>query len=475
MGIRRGALTSDIGDTGLERYGGRPRGDFLADWQFTEKKVKRVQEMLYNSPVVAGLRMSLEMPIRDIEWQFTGPEGVDEDNDRGLGILNDSLEAMTHSWNDHIIDALLFPFYGWSMFTVTYQRDGGRWLWRKFKELGQDTVYQWLFEDDGGLLGLRQYPHIWPDPIPIERMLLYRFRKSRNNPEGESVLRPAWIPYFYTKGIQEIEAIGIERNLAGLPMIRPPMGADMAEGSTDRDEAEKIVRNVRNDEQGGIVLPTPLGDGDHLRWHFELVSSGGLSKTIDTNMVVSRYEKRILMSALSQFLMLGMDNIGALATFEGATDFHAMLLNSVADIIAETFSKFAIPRLLRLNGVDPAGYGIRHSPAGDLDLPAFADILQKAGSFITWTTEDEIDLRARLRLPEKSPEEIDDIKSEEQARADERLAMMQPNQQQGFTAFAAGNAPEDDERRRFENTLQGRMKSYWRDQRKRIMEGLGAS
>lgn len=47
-------------------------------------------------------------------------------------------------------------------------------------------------------------------PIPIEKLLIYRTRMERGNPEGRSLLRPAWIFYYYTKNLQQIEAIGFE-------------------------------------------------------------------------------------------------------------------------------------------------------------------------------------------------------------------------------------------------------------------------
>ena len=50
---------------------------------------------------------------------------------------------------------------------------------------------------------------------------------------------------------------------------------------------------------------------------------------------------------------LGMDNIGAMATFEGDGLF-TMTLNAVADTIAETFTK-VLRRLLALNGLDTRG------------------------------------------------------------------------------------------------------------------------
>lgn len=432
MGTRR-SITGDIGNSGLQLYGGRPFDDFLAEWR-GRTKVKKVDEMLKNSPIVAALRMSMELPIRDIEWQFTGPPDVDPDTDPAIQLLNDSLDNLSHSWNDHVIDALLFPFYGWSMFTVTYERVGGQLLWHKFKPLGHDTVWKWEPTDDGWIKGLWQEPQYWTKMIPVERMLIYRFRKPKNSPEGESVLRPAWIPYYFIKHIQEKEGIGIERALAGLPVITPPMGADMTESSsdsTDYGRAHKIVRNVRFDEQAGLILPPPTGPGEHQRWDFKLVSSpGGMSQTIDTNLVISRYEKRLLMSALSQFLMLGMDSVGAMATFEGATDFHSMALNAVADIIAETFTKFAVSRLLVLNGYDPDGYALEHSPAGQIDIPAMADFLQKTGTLLTWTPEDEVWLRSLVRLPEKTAEELAEVQEEKQARQ----AVMQQAMQQAAAA-----------------------------------------
>jgi hypothetical protein len=58
--------------------------------------------------------------------------------------------------------------------------------------------------------------------IPIEKMLLFRTTVQRNNPEGRSMLRTAYRPWRNKKRIEEIEGVGIERDLAGLPMARIP-------------------------------------------------------------------------------------------------------------------------------------------------------------------------------------------------------------------------------------------------------------
>jgi len=254
--------------------------------------------------------------------------------------------------------------------------------------------------------------------IPIEKMVLYRTRVEKNNPEGRSILRPAWNPYYFAKNIMQIEAIGIERDLAGLPVIEPPMGATVDENDKNSDvsKAAKIVRNIRNDEQAGIVLPPPMGEGEHMRWHFTLASTGG-TRQFDTNAIVMRYESRILMSALSQFLILGQDRVGTQALSSDMTDFWTNSINATADIISETHTSYAMKRLLALNGMDTEGIRMEHSPAGDVDLTGLADVFQKVGDKITWMPSDEIWLRGAMKLPEATADDIQKEKEERAARA----------------------------------------------------------
>jgi len=156
MGKQRGGLTSDIGASGLSEFGGRIQDDFLPDWRTTQDKVKRVEQMLKNSPLLGGaLRLAVEMSIRQVDWVFVSENG---DDDPDLELVRESFANLSHSWGDHIADAVLMPFYGWSMFTLKYERVNGRLLWRKFKMLGHDTVSHWQFDESGGLAGLQQWP-----------------------------------------------------------------------------------------------------------------------------------------------------------------------------------------------------------------------------------------------------------------------------------------------------------------------------
>ena len=479
MSTRRG-LTQDIGATGLAETWGYIKDDFLSEWQGTEKW-KRIDEMIKNSPVVAAIRLAIEMSIRSAEWYL---EGEDE-NPRAFELVDEAWQNMSHSWNDHVSDAMLMPFYGMGLFSIVYKREGGRMMWRKFKMLPADTIMRWDFAGDDGIDGLWQYPHLYAPYIPVERVLLYRFRRNRGNPEGESILRPAWVPWWYVKNLQQIEAIGIERNMNGLPIITPPMGADMTESTSttsDYGRAHQIIRNARQDEQAGIILPAPTGDGEHQRWHFDLMSGGGMSKAIDSSMVIQRYEKRMLMACLSQFLILGQDSVGALATFEGGAGFFTQAVDSIADSIAETFSKYAIPRLCKLNGLDSEGVQLSHTSVGEVDLEKLGTFISVTGDKITWTPDDEIWLRASARLPEIEREELERIQGEAMARREAERAASPlfgrapvSDDQMGvdwYDTATPDNAPDDDERRKMERLLVRNMKRYLTGQEKLVLDGV---
>lgn len=401
------AILEEIGATGLSSFSGQIQADFLKELRGREA-YKRYNEMRLNSPVVGALLLAIEQSVRAVSWQYTSELGPD---DPRLELVAAAEANLRHSWNDHVSEALTFLPFGFSVFEIVYENVSGDLLWRKFAARGQDTVLRWLFDDTGGLSGFVQQaaPVYKTVEIPIERLLIYRTRVERNNPEGRSILRTAWISYYFQKHIAQIEAIGIERDLTGLPVIIMPEGADTTESTsdtTDYGRAIKIVRNLRNDEQAGVVLPHG--------WELKLLSTGG-SRQFDIDKTLTRYESRILMSALAQFLLLGQQNVGSLALSRDQTDFFTMSVNTVADVIGAAFTKFAIPRLLRLNGYDPDGIVLEHSPAGDVDVKGLAELLGKVGGFITWGPAEEVWLRQVLRLPEKTVEELQDAADEKQA------------------------------------------------------------
>jgi hypothetical protein len=222
---------------------------------------------------------------------------------------------------------------------------------------------KWEFDEEGGIQGMWQSapPDYEIAYIPIEKSLLFRTETHKGNPEGRSILRNAYRSWWFLKRIQEIEAIGIERDLAGLPIMELPLelfspSATSAQKQVLADFRDMIQR-VRRDEYEGICLPSQTDmDGNPSGYRLSLLSSGG-RRPIDVNEIVKRYESRIAMSVLGEFVLLGMDSVGSFALSSNKTTLFAQALGAYLEGVSSVFSRFAIPRLLKLNGyTDPEFY-----------------------------------------------------------------------------------------------------------------------
>ncbi len=156
--------------------------------------------------------------------------------------------------------------------------------------------------------------------------------------------------WFFKKRIEEIEAIGIERDLAGYPMLKLLEGAPDIWNDKDpvavslRAHLEKVVRSVRRDEQEGLLLPV---------WaEFKLLSTES-RRQFDTTAIISRYDQRIAMTVLADFILIGHERVGSFALSSNKTRIFSVALGAFLDAVAEVVNRHAIPRLLGLNGIRP--------------------------------------------------------------------------------------------------------------------------
>ena len=74
--------------------------------------------------------------------------------------------------------------------------------------------------------------------------------------------------------------------------------------------SKKLVRNIKRDEQEGIVFPLAYDpDTGNLAYDLKLLSTGG-RRQFDTNAIIQRYDQRIAMSILADFILLGHQATG---------------------------------------------------------------------------------------------------------------------------------------------------------------------
>ena len=354
----------EIGSSGLRRSGGYINEEFLPNLQGV-KGFKVYREMHDNDPVVGAMLYAIDKVITRLEWHV---EGEDE---RTAQFVDECLKDMSDSWDATLQNILSMLTYGWSFHEIIYKIRRGptgdpkthssysdnRIGWRKWPVRAQETLQEWMIDDNGGIQGMVQM-----DPssgkglarIPIDKALLFRTTTNRNNPEGYSLLRNAYRPWFYKRRIEEIEAIGIERDLAGLPMAYVPPEY-LSNTASPQQKAvlqaiTNIVQNVKRNEQEGIVFPAAYDEHGNRIFDLTLLSASG-ARQFDTGAVIQRYDQRISMSLLSDFLLLGSDRVGSFALGTAKVDLWTLAVDSIAKTIAEVVNQFAIPRLLKLNAM----------------------------------------------------------------------------------------------------------------------------
>ena len=405
-----------IGSTGLNNFGGQIDEEWLGKLKGINA-VNIFRQMRDNDAIIGAFMFAVESLVRQVRFYAQpadkSPEAIAE-----AKFLEGCMDDMGHTFSDFLSETLSMLIFGWSYFEIVYKiRRGpdeknpkyrskysdGRVGWRKISIRAQETLQSWDIQEDGGIKGMFQvspptYNLVY---VPIEKSILFRTQTNKNNPEGRSILRNAFRSWYFKKKLEEIEAIGIERDLSGLPVLEvPPEIMSSAASAADkslRTDLENMVQQIKRDEREGMVIPSELDqDGKPTGYRFRLLNSGG-RRAVDVDGAIKRYESRMAMAVMAEFLLLGMDKVGSFALASTKTHLFSVALGSIIDSICQTFNRFSVARLMTLNGVKPEFWPkLAH---GDIEAPELKEI----ANYVTGLTDSGIlvpDEALELRMRE---------------------------------------------------------------------------
>lgn len=255
-------MLKEIGRIGQKRYGGFFYEEFLRELQ-GRKGIEVYREMSENDDIIGAILFAVEMLIRQVNWDVQPGGNSARDEDAADFVLS-CMDDMQDSWTDTLSEILSFLTFGWSAHELVYKRRCGKNRdsrlqskyadgligWGKLPIRAQETLYEWRFDNKDNVISFVQMPP--PDfeliEIPIEKLILFRTKSRKGNPEGRSILRNAYRDWYFKRRIQEIEGIGIERDLAGFPVLKAPKDIpiwdDDPEMAAARAAADRIVQNI---------------------------------------------------------------------------------------------------------------------------------------------------------------------------------------------------------------------------------------
>jgi phage gp29-like protein len=382
--------------------------EYLPELSFP-RSITVYTRMRRSDATVQALELAITLPIRATDWDVQ-PASDDPTAKEAADLVYDNLfGGMTHTFDDFLRDALLALFYGFTVFEKVFEERDDYIVWRKFAPRHPQTIERFLFDEKGGLAGVRQ---VGFDPqgrfqrvdIPIDKLLVFIWRREFGSPYGVSVLRAAYKHWFLKDLAYKLQAIALERWAVGIPVGKVPAGTS----EQDKQTFLQMLEAMRGHERAAMVLPED--------YSVELIGAEAGQRANQAFVeAIQHHDTMIVKAALAQFLNLGTGDVGSWALSRDHSQLFLMGLNSVAQWFADHINRYAIPQLCRLNfGEDFTDFP--ELTFADLRLVLQREVLAEAISKLVqvgiltpdrslqeWV-RDVFDLPP---LPEEQPEEVE--------------------------------------------------------------------
>lgn len=374
------ALTlGETGYTGLLTLGGQVLEDCQKElrWPWAGETYKK---MAKDGAVAPALEL-VEMMIARVPWVVKIPEGYEDELKEKANFLRQCMNDMDHDWQSFIKQVVSFNRYGFSCTEKVYRfrtrekgskyNDGLIGI-KKLPIRSQDSVDGWKWKNKGReLAGLYQNVIVPGQPedyqgwdfvygeetvrkfIPRKKFLLFRNNPLKDSPTGVSSLNGAWQAWKYKQAYMESEAMRVAQDVNGFKILYLPPQY-MKSDATEKDRAvfeeyKKILANIHQAKQSGIILPLITDDNGNKMFEFEVKSVTGQS-SYDTNAIISRYNSEILTCLFSDFLSLGSNGSGSFSLAETKISVIEMAIESKLNEIKSQLNHDLVRQLFELNG-----------------------------------------------------------------------------------------------------------------------------
>ena len=371
----------EMGSLGLKQVNGRILEESRKELRYPEA-ARTFRLMAQDATVSAALSL-FEMMVSQVNWEVdvgTAPTAAMQA--KGL-FLKECMQDMEHTWREFIKEVTSEFTYGYSVHEKVYRRrlhangsrhNDGKIGFRKLPVRSQDTLTEWVYSADGrDLMGVKQdlssvengirYSNMVAALnstkiiIPRKKFLLFRVDPKRDNPEGQSPLRNCYFAWKYRTLIEEQEAVGVTRDMNGMPTLYIPPRYMSQDASEPEKEIyayyQRIIRNIQNNEQSGMILPQAFDpESRQPLFKFELTSTQG-SKMYDTDAIIRRWDNKILMTLFADMLKMGQDQVGSYSLAGAKTNIMSLAIESRLKEIEDVLNTDLVRQLFALNGYAP--------------------------------------------------------------------------------------------------------------------------
>ena len=422
-----------LGVSGTTAFGGFVQSNERNAKLIGFRRYETFTDILVNASIVgACIRLFLNL-IAKADWTV---EPVD-----------DSAEAKAHaemleawliddpetSWRRIVRRSAAYVFYGFSIQEWTMKPKDGVLTFKDIAPRAQKTIERWAVEHSGEVHGVWQRsPHTGQEIFLPRNRIVYLVDDSLNDsPEGLGILRHMVDPAARLKKLHNLETMGFETDLGGIPIGRAPLQnlseQILAETITAAD-AEKSLEALRSflkkpvrTPDKSLILDSAVyaGEDDAAspsqvhQWGIDLLEAE--AKGLDAvHTAIERTNRDLARIMGCEQLLLGGDGAGSFALSEQKAAQLFLIIDATLNEIADSYERDLVVPIWNLNGLDP-DLMPELKPAS----PSFNDVgeitvalrdLATAGAIILPNDPVVRDIYGRLGLPfeERSPEDLEE-------------------------------------------------------------------
>jgi len=455
VGAARAVTYSEFGVSGLKQFGGSVQEERLRELRGRSGRIKK-REMRLNDSTLGAMFFGITNAMRQASWRIRPASESAADKKAAEFIESVLFSDMSWDWDTTlalIIEEMLEQ--GFSLNEIVLKKrlgdtppqytrnpaesfyDDGLIGVRKLAPRPAVSLtegQEWIFDDNGGVLGINQ-SNLYPAKrskrpttiaIPMEKLLLFRTTPHpANNPEGLEIHRNSYVSWWFKTNIQELEGIGVERDLSGIPVVYLGKGTTSTGANSDFELAKSLVVNLRNDEQAGVVIPHPKLNNDGVGMLLELLSTDS-RRSYDTSAIVGRYDRAMAMSVLAQFLFLGMSSTGSFALAQYQGDLFTLAITAFLNNISSIFNRHLIPKLIKINPFgNLSGFPeLVNGSAGVPSLESFSKFVNEMVGAQVLTPDPE--LERTVRQMARIPQQTANVSLSSEERMDNLMGRNQP-------------------------------------------------
>lgn len=327
-------------------------------------------DMVSNEPIVGAANNLIESFVCSEEFR-NKPSDMSEEAKYYSDLMWDMLNDTEKPFVDSIKDWLTFLHYGFSISEIVLKKrlgyhpenpkinskfNDGLIGVRKFAPRPQKTIEKWNYDNFSRIESVEQQNPTSYEQVSIDynRLLHFKIKSYNDNPEGTSLYRNIAQTYYDKQKIKRTQRIRFERGFDGIPVIELPAewcNSSDTKHSGIRKWAENTVKNLRQGQDQGIVLPRMIGKDLKPLITFSIIS-GDTPVGQNPEEMLERCDREMTTSLLSDFFLSGKTASvsGALGQIkvEVFATFVSMFLNTIVNEINNKL----YPLIFEINGFD---------------------------------------------------------------------------------------------------------------------------